>query len=195
MRFIRRPKFEFSVFSFGIFDPRESLNVETLSILFLKEIVGRMKNPHLNKTKSASMVYLCLHRSRIQVIHVLYTQFLGQCQHRRLSWYFMFSKKYNKFIRFFIALSQCEIELTFGKAFAIKGNIFTILSQLNKILIQTSASEYIPSAHVFKQSCCVLRKQFTTKNIGGWIQRDSISNFCMISLMLFMCSFSQVAFY
>lgn len=37
MRFIRRPKFEFSVFSFGIFDPRESLNVETLSILFLKE--------------------------------------------------------------------------------------------------------------------------------------------------------------
>lgn len=64
MRFIRRPKFEFSVFSFGIFDPRESLNVETLSILFLKEIVGRMKNPHFNKTKSASMVYLCLHRSR-----------------------------------------------------------------------------------------------------------------------------------
>lgn len=49
MRFIRRPKFEFSVFSFGIFDPRESLNVETLSILFLKEIVGRMKNPHLNE--------------------------------------------------------------------------------------------------------------------------------------------------
>lgn len=79
MRSIRRPKFEFSVFSFGIFDPRESLNVETLSILFLKEIVGRMKNPHFNKTKSASMVYLCLHRFRIKVIHVLYTQFLGQC--------------------------------------------------------------------------------------------------------------------
>lgn len=153
MRFIRRPKFEFSVFSFGIFDPRESLNVETLSILFLKEIVGRMKNPHLNKTKSASMVYLCLQRSRIQVIHVLYTQFLGQCQHRRLSWYFMFSKKYNKFIRIFIALSQCEIELTFGKAFTIKGNIFTIFGSTHVCMLwNEKKNSCMRSIHTFTKT-------------------------------------------
>lgn len=165
MRFIRRPKFEFSVFSFGIFDPRESLNVETLSILFLKEIVGRMKNAHLNKTKSASMVYLCLHRSRIQVIHVLYTQFLGQCQHRRLSRYFMFSKKYNKFIRFFIALSQCEIELTFGKAFTIKGYIFTIFGSTHVCMLwnEKKIQLYAINTNIYEDS-------FEFKDINNSLQ-------------------------
>lgn len=42
----------------------------------------------------------------------------------------MFFKKYNKFIRFFIVLFQCEIELIFGKVFIIKGNIFIIFCSI-----------------------------------------------------------------
>lgn len=42
----------------------------------------------------------------------------------------MFFKKYNKFIRFFIVLFQCEIELIFGKVFIIKGNIFIIFGSI-----------------------------------------------------------------
>lgn len=77
----------------------------------------------------------------------------------------MFSKKYNKFIRFFIALSQCEIELTFGKAFTIKGNIFTIFGSTHVCMLwnEKKIQLYAINTNIYEDS-------FEFKDINNSLQ-------------------------